>query len=1089
MRLLRRTRGGAHVGCPQVHRAVFIGCVRSVRSRSIAALRGDLCRGEAAGEVRSRGAPQELPRRYPPGRGKPALRGGAARSPAGPVRPPRGLEGPEGVRGARRGRLHPGIPRQAPGAAQQPRRRSLPQCALGRGPGRRGARRLRRDPRRRHPAAQGRGLGHAEEASRGEPRRRGQPALRDRAADQPAEPFHRDRDLGEPGSLRRARHGPARARIPRQARTDERGAVRRAPVRNRQLSGNDEAHRRCLACSPAGRRRAVERAARKPALPVEVGRGRRARLGQPHEEPRGRAARRAAHQDRRGDRAEPRARARHGLLRHAHLQPAHQAHLHEHRQEHARQQRGGRHLRDRPGRHAVRRLRAPEPWRFALQLLQDQRDGDALRLHQARRAERADVLRARRADRRCRPEGRRDARRHLRDHRRRSAAGPAAGKPQAAAGRRGHHPYRLGQALRQGQRALREEHPGRGRRRGRVAGEAGPAARRLRQLAGGSGAEPRQGPEPAGAPDLPGGERHPHPGKPEARRAGREARLRVRVHDAAAQDLRRLGLERRAGRNPLDKEHSMSEEGLDRRTFLKSAAAISTSIAAASTVAAETTKKSSTGLPGEKIIGRPGSDFMVDVIKATGIEYIASNPASSFRSLHESIVNYGGNRKPEFLTCMHEESSVAMAHGYAKAAGKPMGVLAHGSVGLQHAAMAVYNAWCDRVPVMLFGGNFMDAAHRRPGVEWYHCVQDPAGMLRDFVKWDDQPASLQHFAEALNAPVVDLGSRMNFPTTHYLCRSEDGRALIREADAVLMLEVADPWGQLNTISDPQHEYRRIAKPDVKLIHVTLADNLMKSNYQDAQRFCPCDLSISGDAEATLPALTEAVKKEIGGSRKSALAGRTDKLRSQHREMKERTRAAAANGWNAVPVTTARLSAELWNAIKGDKWCLADSRNLGWSARLWPATEHYNFLGHSGAAGVGQIAPAAVGAALANRDKGILTAVIQPDGDLMYAPGVLWTAAHHKIPILMLMHNNRAYHQEVMHLQKMAGLHNRRMDTARIGTTIENPHIDYALLARAQGVWAEGPITDPAAIAPALQRAVAAVKRGEPALVDVVTQGR
>jgi len=426
----------------------------------------------------------------------------------------------------------------------------------------------------------------------------------------------------------------------------------------------------------------------------------------------------------------------------------------------------------------------------------------------------------------------------------------------------------------------------------------------------------------------------------------------------------------------------MSEEGLDRRTFLKTAAAIGTTMATASTVSAETAKKTSSGLPGEKIIGRPGSDFMVDVIKATGIEYIASNPASSFRSLHESIVNYGGNRKPEFLTCMHEESSVAMAHGYAKAAGKPMGVLAHGSVGLQHAAMAVYNAWCDRVPVMIFGGNFMDAAQRRPGVEWYHCVQDPAGMLRDFVKWDDQPASLQHFAEsvmraykfattppmepvviiadgmlqehpidedaklaipkltlsappqgesgalkeaarmmagaenlviiadraarsqegvrrmvelaeALNAPVVDLGSRMNFPTTHYLARSEDGRALVREADVVLMLEVADPWGQLNTISDPQHEYRRIAKPDVKLIHITLADNLMKSNYQDAQRFCPCDLSISGDAEATLPALTEAVKKEIGGSRKSALAGRTEKLRSQHREMKDRTGRSAA----------------------------------------------------------------------------------------------------------------------------------------------------------------------------------------------------
>src|SRR3989442_11436838 len=113
----------------------------------------------------------------------------------------------------------------------------------------------------------------------------------------------------------------------------------------------------------------------------------------------------------------------------------------------------------------------------------------------------------------------------------------------------------------------------------------------------------------------------------------------------------------------------MSDEGLDRRSFLKSAAAISTSIAAASTVAAETTKKSSTGLAGEKIIGRPGSDFMVDVIKATGIEYIASNPASSFRSLHESIVNYGGNRKPEFLTSIHQESSGALAPGHPQAAG------------------------------------------------------------------------------------------------------------------------------------------------------------------------------------------------------------------------------------------------------------------------------------------------------------------------------------------------------------------------------------------------------------------------------------
>jgi acetolactate synthase-1/2/3 large subunit len=629
----------------------------------------------------------------------------------------------------------------------------------------------------------------------------------------------------------------------------------------------------------------------------------------------------------------------------------------------------------------------------------------------------------------------------------------------------------------------------------------------------------------------------------------------------------------------------MDKKGIDRRSFLKGAAltaaatAIGTQLAQKSAAAqtANSENEAKEARPGEKIIARPGSDFMVDVIKATGIEYIASNPGSSFRSLHESIVNYGGNKKPEFLTCMHEESSVAMAHGYAKAAGKPMGVLAHGTVGLQHAAMAVYNAWCDRVPIMIFAGNFLDADKRRPGVEWYHCVQDPALLLRDFTKWDDQPVSLQHFAEsvmraykmamtppmgpvviavegdlaeeathdekklripkltrsipsqgdsgavletakmliaaerpviladraarsqegmkqlvelaeALNAPVVDIGGRMNMPTTHYLCRSDDKRALVAEADVVLLLEVADPWGQFNTISDPHHEYRQLAKPDIKLIHVSLGDTLTKSNYQDAQRFQPVDLAISGDAQATLPALTEAVKSGISVMRRAAIADRATKLRTDYRRMKERARTAASVGWDATPVSTARMSTALWNTIKNEKWCVAVS-GMQWNRGLWPATEYYNFIGASGGSGVGYGAPAAVGAALANRDKGIITVSFEGDGDLMYAPGVLWTAAHHKIPLLMVMHNNRAYHQEVMHLQKMAGLHNRPMDRAAIGTTIENPNIDFAKLAQSMGVWSEGPIADAAKIDSALSRALAVVKRGEPALVDVVCQGR
>src|SRR5262249_8582697 len=227
-----------------------------------------------------------------------------------------------------------------------------------------------------------------------------------------------------------------------------------------------------------------------------------------------------------------------------------------------------------------------------------------------------------------------------------------------------------------------------------------------------------------------------------------------------------------------------------------------------------------------------------------------------------------------------------------------------------------------------------------------------------------------------------------------------------------------------------------------------------------------DISISGDAQATLPSLIESIRKISKPN-----AGKSEALRKQYQQMKARAREAAALGWDASPVTTARLSAELWQVLKNENWCVAASRSTDWAPRLWPATQHHTSLGHSGGAGVGYIAPAAVGAALANREKGIVTAVVQPDGDLMYAPGVLWTAAHHKIPILMLMHNNRAYHQEVMHLQKMAGLHDRSMDTARIGTTIEDPNIDYAKLAQAQAVWAEGPITDPAKIGAALARAI------------------
>src|SRR5438067_915529 len=211
------------------------------------------------------------------------------------------------------------------------------------------------------------------------------------------------------------------------------------------------------------------------------------------------------------------------------------------------------------------------------------------------------------------------------------------------------------------------------------------------------------------------------------------------------------------------------KNSVDRRGFLKGAAGSAVAGAAAivapgSAKAQEPQAKGVTSLPGARLAAaestapqpradvyttdRPGSDFMVDVIKTLGFDYVCANPGSSFRGLHESLVNYGGNKAPELITCCHEESSVAMAHGFAKVEGKPLMVMAHGTVGLQHASMAIYNAYADRVPVYIVLGNIADVNWRRGDVEWAHSVQDAAAMVRDYTKFDDAPVSLAHFAES-----------------------------------------------------------------------------------------------------------------------------------------------------------------------------------------------------------------------------------------------------------------------------------------------------------------------------------------------------
>jgi acetolactate synthase I/II/III large subunit len=566
-----------------------------------------------------------------------------------------------------------------------------------------------------------------------------------------------------------------------------------------------------------------------------------------------------------------------------------------------------------------------------------------------------------------------------------------------------------------------------------------------------------------------------------------------------------------------------------------------------------------------RVIERPGSDFMVDVLKTLDLEYLGANPGSTFESLHESLINYGANTMPEFLTCCHEESAVGMAHGYAKIEGKPMMALIHGTVGLQHAAMAIYNAYADRIPIYMVVGNHADAAQRNGGVESFHSAQDMGALVRDYVKWDDQPYSLGAFAESavraykiamtppmgpvllvahhelqsnpntqtnlripklvLTAPpqgdaaavseaakllveaqspliiadraartengirlLVELAEtlqtpvnntdRVNFPSRHPLAGA--GGPGYR-ADVTLCLEVGDASGTA----------RAAHARGGKVINIASTDLFQKSNIQDFGHYAEVDIDIGADAEATLPALIEECRRLITPDRKRALQDRGAKIAAAHKQARNQAVDLAQYGWDASPISLNRLCAELWPLIRDEDWSLVSWQGFisNWPNRLWKFEKKYQYVGSHGAGGMGGGAPIAVGAALANHKHGRLSINIQTDGDLNYAPGVLWTAAHHRIPMLHIMHNNRGYHAELMFIEQQCSLHDRGADRAHIGTKLWDPNIDYAKMAQAYGFYGEGPVADPKDLAPALKRGIERVKAGEPALIDVITQPR
>ena len=568
----------------------------------------------------------------------------------------------------------------------------------------------------------------------------------------------------------------------------------------------------------------------------------------------------------------------------------------------------------------------------------------------------------------------------------------------------------------------------------------------------------------------------------------------------------------------------------------------------------------------KRTVKLPGSDLMVQILKDLNIEFIAANPASSFEALQESIVNYGSppNTMPELITALHEESAVDMAHGYAKAQGHPMAVMLHGTVGLQHASMAIYQCYHDKTPVVIIVGRD-DKFFRQE-----QTANDIAGITRAFTKWDSQPTSLQEalkdiqtaFNEAITPPmgptiivldtdiqkeeagqlkipkynrpeILAISKRNASKIAKNLMEAKNprihvGRLRTHEGinKAIELVEITGSSVRTSATSGPlsfperhplcgegynqDYDYVLGLESDGKNTSIQGPTLLSRADKRDLSNIgfgfirkpvIPPRRDLSGendltaDAEASIPIIIEEYKRILKAGNISDTA---EKIRldtsaniKKHEKDLKQTLNKKRKGWDSSPVSLGRLYAELWPLIKDLDWCL--SSPTVFSSRhhvgMWEHNKPYSYLGMHGAGGIGYCIGASAGAGLAAKTRNRIVINIQCDGDLNYTPGSLWTAAHHNLPLLTIMHNNRGYHQEVMYLQYMAGVRGRGTDRMHIGTTLREPFIDYAKLAEAYGMNNEGPIDNPNELSAAYKRGINSVLSGEPYLIDVITEPR
>ena len=549
-----------------------------------------------------------------------------------------------------------------------------------------------------------------------------------------------------------------------------------------------------------------------------------------------------------------------------------------------------------------------------------------------------------------------------------------------------------------------------------------------------------------------------------------------------------------------------------------------------------------------------GSDVVADALRALDVPFIALNPGASYRGLHDSLVNYLGNERPQMLLCLHEESVIAIAHGYAKVTGKAMAAAVHSNVGLMHATMAIFNAWCDRMPIVILGATGpVDAARRRPWIDWIHTSRDQGALVRGYTKWDDQPASPAAAREAVlraawiantaprgptyvnldagmqeeplaapvapidakrfmppvgNAPAADLiataadllrnakqplilagrvsrsleawnarvalAERLGahvvtdlkvpaaFPTDHPLHAGVPGtiapvpEALdaLRAADVILSLDWLDLAGTLKVAGGADA---------AKVVQVSVDHQLHNGWSMDYQALPPVDVMIACEPDAAVPALLDAL-----GSGKPRAA---------------QARAPETFKPAGDKLTVDHLADSLRCAV-GERPTSLTHVSLSWNGASWPFRHPLDYLGSDGGGGVGGGPGIAVGAALALKGSGRLAIAVCGDGDFLMGVTALWTAAHYRIPLLIVVANNRSFFNDELHQERVARMRNRPVENRWVGQRISEPDIDIASMARAQGAHAFGPIETIGDLGTTFEQAIAAVEGGAVAVVDV-----